>query len=96
MEQCLELGLVIASLGGTVTFKNARENQGRSRRRPLDKLGTETDCPYLAPHPFRGKVNQPGYLPLVAAETARPKGALLDRLRAACAATARNLFQLPA
>ena len=95
MEQCLELGLVIG-LGGTVTFKNARETKAVAAAVPLDKLVLETDCPYLAPHPFRGKVNQPGYLPLVAAEIARLKGVPLDRLIAACAATASNLFQLPA
>ena len=95
MEQCLELGWSLA-WAASVTFKNARETKAVAAAVPLDKLVLETDCPYLAPHPFRGKVNQPGYLPLVAAEIARLKGVPLDRLIAACAATARNLFQLPA
>ena len=54
------------SLGGPVTFKNARVPKEVAEIVPLDKLLIETDAPYLAPHPYRGKQNEPALLPLVA------------------------------
>ena len=66
----LDLGFHI-SLSGIVTFKNAHDVKDVARRVPLDRLLIETDAPYLAPVPFRGKRNQPAYVPHVAAEIAQ-------------------------
>ncbi|ERJ13349.1 TatD family hydrolase [Haloplasma contractile] len=69
-EKFLELGLHI-SLGGPVTFKNAKMPKEVAKMVPSNRLLIETDCPYLAPHPFRGKLNKPSLVPLVAKEIAR-------------------------
>ena len=66
----LDLGFHI-SFSGIVTFRNAHELKDVARHVPLDRLLIETDSPYLAPVPFRGKRNQPAYVPHVAAEIAR-------------------------
>lgn len=63
----VKIGLHI-SLGGPVTFKNARVPKEVAKVVPLDKLHIETDSPYLTPHPFRGKRNDSSYLPLVGKE----------------------------
>ncbi len=60
-----ELGFYI-SMAGPVTFKNAKNPLEVASRIPLEYLLIETDCPYLAPHPFRGKQNEPAYLPYIA------------------------------
>jgi len=69
----LDLGFHI-SFSGIVTFRNAHELKDVARNVPLDRLLIETDSPYLAPVPFRGKRNQPAYVPHVAAEIARLRG----------------------
>lgn len=69
-EGALALGFHI-SFSGIVTFKNARELKEVARRVPLDRLLVETDSPYLAPVPFRGKTNQPAWVKHVAEEVAR-------------------------
>ncbi|HBI55841.1 MAG TPA: hydrolase TatD, partial [Firmicutes bacterium] len=61
---------------------------------PLERLVLETDCPYLAPHPHRGKTNQPGYLPLIAAEIARLRAIDADQLIAAYSENAKTLFNI--
>jgi len=68
----LELGLHI-SLGGPVTFLNGHTPKKVAKMVPLDKLLIETDAPYLSPHPFRGKTNEPARVKLVAEEIARIK-----------------------
>ena len=67
------------SLSGIVTFKNAHDVKDVARRVPLDRLLIETDAPYLAPVPFRGKRNQPAYVPHVAAEDSRSCAACRPR-----------------
>ena len=94
MKSCLDLNLHIG-LGGPVTFKNARKPKEVAAAVPLDRLLLETDCPYLAPHPHRGKTNQPGYLPLVAAEIAAIRGVSPAEIAEACWDNARALFRLP-
>ena len=69
LREVLDLGLYVG-LGGSVTFKNARVPVEVAREVPLDRLLTETDCPYLAPTPHRGKRNSSAYLPLVIKEIA--------------------------
>ncbi|MDD3232258.1 MAG: TatD family hydrolase [Clostridia bacterium] len=67
-----ELGLKI-SVGGVVTFKNAIETQELIEKVPLDMILFETDCPYLTPHPYRGKTNEPKFLELTVQKTAEFK-----------------------
>lgn len=72
-KAALDLGFHI-SFSGIVTFKNAIELQAVAARVPLDRLLIETDAPYLAPTPHRGKVNEPGYVPHVAAKIGALRG----------------------
>jgi TatD DNase family protein len=60
-QQAIDLGLYI-SLSGIVTFKSAKELQEVAKMIPIDRLLIETDSPWLAPIPYRGKPNQPGYV----------------------------------
>jgi TatD DNase family protein len=69
----LDLGFYI-SFSGIVTFRNARDLQDVARAVPLDRLLIETDAPYLAPAPMRGKINSPAYVPYVAAKLAELRG----------------------
>lgn len=89
-EAALEQGFHI-SLSGIVTFKNALVIKDVARRVPLDRLLVETDSPYLAPMPYRGKTNQPGYVKHVAEEIAHLRG--ID-YEAVVAATTENFFRL--
>ena len=68
-ENCLEMGAFI-SYSGIVTFKNAKANQEAAKITPLDRLLIETDSPYLAPVPYRGKPNHPGLVRHVAYQIA--------------------------
>ena len=89
-ERALDLGFHI-SISGIVTFKNALVVKEVARRVPLDRLLVETDAPYLAPVPFRGKINQPAYVRHVAEEIASLRGIPYD---AVAAATTDNFFRL--
>ncbi len=89
-EQALDLGFNI-SISGIVTFKNALVVKDVARRVPLDRLLVETDAPYLAPVPFRGKINQPAYVRHVAEEIASLRGITYE---AVAAATTDNFFRL--
>src|SRR5699024_902194 len=73
LQPCLDMNFHV-SLGGPVTFKNAKVPKEVAKIIPLDKLLIETDAPYLAPHPNRGKRNEPSYVTLVAEEIARLRG----------------------
>ncbi len=78
----LEMGGYV-SVAGPVTFHNARRLQDIVRALPLDRLLVETDCPFLSPHPYRGKPNSPARLVLVASKVAELKGVPLEELRLA-------------
>ena len=78
----LELGFYI-SFSGIVTFKNATALKEVARRVPLERLLVETDSPYLAPMPHRGKTNEPAYVRHVAAHVAELRGMALEDLAAA-------------
>jgi TatD DNase family protein len=86
----LDLGFHI-SFSGIVTFRNARELKDVAVRVPLDRMLIETDAPYLAPVPHRGKRNQPAYVPHVAAEIARLRGMPQEAI---AEATSNNFFRL--
>ncbi|MEO8101907.1 MAG: TatD family hydrolase [Betaproteobacteria bacterium] len=79
------------SFSGIVTFKSARDLQEVARNIPLDRMLIETDSPYLAPVPFRGKMNQPGYVRYVAEHIAGLRGISAE---AVGAATTANFFRL--
>ena len=68
-KQCLDMNFYI-SFGGPVTFKNAKKPKEVAKEIPMDRLLIETDCPYLTPHPFRGKRNEPSYVKYVAEQIA--------------------------
>lgn len=89
-KKMLDLGIYI-SISGIVTFKNAEELQEIARYVPLDRLLIETDSPYLAPVPKRGKQNEPSFVVHVAEKIAELKG--ID-LRSVANGTSRNFFSL--
>ncbi len=78
-QAAIELGMYI-SISGIVTFKTATELQEVVKNIPLDKLLIETDSPWLAPVPHRGKPNQPGFVREVAEFIANLKGISVDEL----------------
>jgi TatD DNase family protein len=86
----LDLGLYI-SFSGILTFKNAQDLRDVARFVPMDRLLIETDSPYLAPVPHRGKTNNPSYVPFVAQQIADIKGMSVE---AVAEATSRNFDQL--
>jgi TatD DNase family protein len=86
----LDLGFHI-SFSGIVTFKNATALKEVARKVPLDRMLVETDCPYLAPVPHRGKLNEPAYVKHVAEEIARLRNLPLNEV---AAVTSRNFFNL--
>lgn len=86
----IEMGFLI-SFSGIVSFKNAESLKDVARRIPLDRILVETDAPYLAPVPHRGKINEPGYVLHVAEEISRLRGISLDKI---ADATTRNFFNL--
>ena len=92
-RRAIDLGFYI-SISGPVTYQNARRLVEVVQALPLDRLLIETDCPYLTPHPYRGKRNEPAYVQLVAEEIAKIKGLTLDEVSAATTANARRLFEL--
>jgi TatD DNase family protein len=90
-RECVNMNFYI-SLGGPVTFKNAKKPKDVAAEVPLDKLLIETDCPYLTPHPFRGKRNEPGYVKLVAEQIAEIKGLSYEEVAAATTKNAKKFF----
>src|SRR3972149_772983 len=78
-EAAMGMGFHI-SFSGIVTFKNAKTLKEVARRVPLENMLVETDAPYLAPVPYRGKTNQPGYVRHVAEEIARLKNTTLEQV----------------
>ena len=93
-ERALELNFHI-SFSGIVTFKNAKPIQDAAQRVPANRLLVETDSPYLAPVPFRGKENQPAYTRDVAEYLAVLKGVDLETLAATTTQNFSPLFHIP-
>lgn len=88
--QAIELGFYI-SFSGIVTFKNATSIKEVASQVPLNRMLVETDSPYLAPIPYRGKTNQPSYVKYVAEEIAKLRGITLEEVSTA---TTENFFRL--
>jgi len=90
-ETGLELGLYV-SFSGVVTFKNSEELRAIAKDVPMDRILVETDAPFLAPVPYRGKRNEPAYVASTAAVLAEVKGISADDMAAATTQNALRLF----
>lgn len=92
-QKCIDKGYYIA-IGGVVTFKNAKDLKEAAKIIPLDKLLLETDAPYLAPVPFRGKLNTPAYLKYIAQEIANLKNIDVEEIKQHTTLNAKQVFGL--
>jgi len=90
----LDLGFFI-SFSGILTFKTAHELREVARFVPLDRCLIETDSPYLAPVPYRGKTNSPAYVPYVARQIAELKSLSVETIAEATSRNFERLFKLP-
>ena len=93
-EECVAMGMHI-SFAGMVTFRKNDQMREVARTVPLDRLLVETDAPYLAPHPNRGKRNEPAWVRLTAQCLADVHQITLEELSAITTTNARKLFRLP-
>lgn len=91
MQRVWEIGSLV-SFTGIVTFKNGRNVRDTVAATPLDHFMLETDCPYLAPVPYRGKRCEPAYVKEISEVVARVKGCSLDELSAATCKLAGEFF----
>ncbi len=95
-ERGLALGLYV-SFSGVLTFKNSQELRDIARDAPMDRLLVETDAPFLAPVPYRGKRNEPAFVAKTAAILAEAKGVTPDEMARATTANVLRLFsKMPA
>ena len=90
----LDMGFYI-SFSGILTFKNAEDLREVARMVPLDRCLIETDSPYLAPVPYRGKVNSPAYVPWVSRQIAALKGCSDEQVAEATSRNFEQLFGIP-
>lgn len=90
-RQFIKLGAYI-SLAGPVTFKNAKKSVEVAQRVQIEKLLIETDAPYLTPYPYRGKRNEPAFLPLIARKIAKIRGISLETVAKATTENANRVF----
>lgn len=93
-REYLNMGFYI-SVAGPVTFPKSLKTKEVARFVPLDRLLVETDSPYLTPHPYRGKRNEPAHVRLVAGEIAGLRNISLEELAAATSQNVRRLFSIP-
>jgi len=93
MKQCTNMGYKIA-LGGVVTFKNAKTIKEVAAEIDINDLMLETDCPYLAPHPYRGEENSPKYIGFVAKEIANLKNIPYDSVVLKTTENAKEFFNI--
>ena len=92
--QAIDLGFYI-SISGVITYKKTDELREAVRIAPLDRILVETDCPYLAPMPHRGKRNEPSFVTHTAQEVAKIKGISFEDLSKATTENCKKLFKLP-
>lgn len=92
-EEYVKMGFYIG-VGGVVTFKNAKKLREVVEVVTLDHIVLETDCPYMAPEPFRGKRNQSSYLSYVAEKIAEIKGISVEEVIAQTEANAKKMYRL--
>ncbi|MEW9672665.1 TatD family hydrolase [Ammoniphilus sp. 3BR4] len=92
-KECVEMNFYI-SLGGPVTFKNAKKPKEVAKEIPIERLLIETDCPYLTPEPYRGKRNESGYVRYVAEAIAELRGLSVEELAQHTTSNAKRLFRI--
>ena len=92
-RQLVNLGWYIG-FTGVLTFKNARKAVETAASIPLDRIVLETDCPFMAPDPFRGKRNHPGYLYRMAEKLAEIRGISVEEVHAATTANGKRLYRI--
>ena len=92
-DEILKMNFYV-SLGGPVTFKNAKQPKEVAKHVPLDRLLVETDAPFLSPHPYRGKRNEPARVKLVAEQIAELRGLTYEEVCEATTENAERLFKL--
>ena len=92
--EVIKMGFYIG-LGGSVTFKNARKAVEVAQAIPLEYLVIETDCPYMAPVPFRGKRNEPMLVQHTAAKIAELRGISVEELIEATYQNGKRIYQIP-
>ena len=92
-EEALALGFYLG-ISGPVTFKNARDLPGIVAAAPADRLLVETDAPFLSPHPFRGKRNEPARVALIARRVAELQGRSPQEMGRLLTENTRTLFRL--
>jgi TatD DNase family protein len=95
LDRCLRAGMFV-SFSGIITFKSATDIRDAAARCPLDRLLVETDSPFLAPVPHRGRANEPSLLPFVGATVASVKGCAVDAIAESSAAAAAEAFAVSA
>ena len=92
-RQLVDMGWYIG-FTGVLTFKNARKAVETAQRIPLDRIVLETDCPFMAPEPFRGKRNDPGYLYRMAEKLAELRDISIEEVHRATLENAKRLYRL--
>ncbi len=92
-RQLVNMGWYIG-FTGVLTFKNARKAVETAASIPLDRIVLETDCPFMAPEPYRGKRNDPGYLPKMAEKLAQIRGISVDEAIAVTTENAKRLYRI--
>jgi len=92
-ERCLDMGFYL-SIPGTVTFPKAEIQQEVVKRAPLDRLLIETDAPYLAPVPYRGKVNEPAFVLYTAEKIAELRRCSLEEIARHTTSNAHTVFRI--
>ena len=92
-RQLVNLGWYIG-FTGVLTFKNARKAVETASSIPLERIVLETDCPFMAPEPFRGKRNDPGYLYRMAEKLAELRGISVDEVHSITTANAKRLYRI--
>jgi TatD DNase family protein len=93
-KRALDMGFLI-SFAGNITFPKAQQIRDSAKEVPLDRILIETDCPFLAPVPYRGKRNEPAYVIEVARQLAALKGLTPEEIGAQTTANFRRFFSLP-
>ena len=93
-RQLVNLGWYIG-FTGVLTFKNARKAVETAASIPLDRIVLETDCPFMAPEPYRGKRNHPGYLYRMAEKLAEIRGISVEEVHTATLENGKRLYRIP-